>query len=72
MHGNSLGIAADDKDGPKTGSATALVLTSERGGFREPVQLAAAKAVIEAGSRLRESVELDERLSALEARGKGR
>jgi hypothetical protein len=38
----------------------------------ETVRLGAARAVLEMGSRLRETVELEERLAALEARQAGR
>ena len=43
-----------------------------RKGKSESVRLAAARAVLELGSRLRETVELEERIAALEGRQMGR
>jgi hypothetical protein len=43
-----------------------------RQGKSEMVRLSAARAVLELGNKLRESVELEERIAALEARQNGR
>lgn len=63
MTGRALGRLADNM-----ASAAETLGYLSRKGKSEMVRLSAARAVLELGARLRESVELEERLAALEGR----
>jgi hypothetical protein len=66
MVGRALGKMAD---GMTEAADTLRALLTAEG---ESVRLGAARSILELGNKLRESVELEERLSALEQRAEGK